>query len=148
MTMTTKDQIDQRRWAAKKTWIFKRDRAAASTEALEALELLATADARGSELAELHHNMAALFRELGDVARCEPLARRALELELSDKRDDYTLGNYYLFLAKLLDEQGQHGEATTLARHGLAAFERAWAPNYPELAVIREEVAKIVAAGN
>lgn len=145
MTVATKDQIDQRRWAAKKHWMFKRDRDGAMTLALEALELLRTAEAQGSALAELHHNMAALFRELDDVERCEPLARRALELELADKRDDYTLGNYYLFLAKLLSEQGNHREAVPLARDGLAAFERAWAPTYAELDVIRAEVAKIVA---
>lgn len=144
--MSSFEDLEKKRWDAKKILMFKRDRVRAAELALEALELLPRVDLDGSALAEVHHNMSALFRDLDDLERCEPLARRAVELERADRRDDWKLGNYELFLAMLLHDRGKHAEAAAFARDGVASFERHARPNDPELAMHRSIASKIIAA--
>ena len=143
--MATTQDIEQRRWAAKKSWIFKRDRGVAHTLALEALELLSRAEASGLELAKLNHQVAALLVELEDDLRAEPRARRAVELGVAGSESPGILGNYYLFLAKLLHRLGKPADALPFAKEGLATFLREEKPDQVELDIVRADIQKIEA---
>jgi tetratricopeptide (TPR) repeat protein len=143
--MATFNDIDQLQGKARYLLNLKNDRDKAAAVGREAVELLANAEVAGSRLGELHYNLASLFHDLGDLEHCEPLARRALELERGDKAEPHTLAHVLLLLARVLNERGQRAEAADLARESGEAFAHAFKPGDPELGFVRAEVARIVA---
>ena len=145
MTMTTKQEVENRRFAGKKALIFGNDRARAKELGLEALSLYRTVDAVGSRRAELAHSISALFRDIDELELSEPLAREAVELEAADEGRPWTLGNYLMFLAKLLHARGKAAEALRFAEQGLSVFLREAAPDHSELAFVRADIAAIEA---
>jgi hypothetical protein len=144
--MASFHDIDQKQAQARYALNLKNDRVRAAALGVEALELLATVDLPGSKLGTLHHNLAALFRDLDDLERCEPLARRAVELELADEASPYPLGDYYMFLAVLLHDRGKSREALGFAREGERVFLRVRKLDDPEMNFVRADVARIAAA--
>lgn len=99
-----------------------------ANEAL-ALALLATGtDERRADVLQL---TARLFRELGDLERCEIAARAAVVAEARCERP-LVLGQLTLFLAHVLHERGNYDEATAAARWAYHCYVRAKGPRNPE----------------
>ena len=144
--MSTARDVDQRQSAAKMALKIKRDHERAGQLALEALALFGDLDATDEQRGDLAHSLAGLFRDLGDLERCEPLAVQAIEREaaLAEPRP-LILATRHLFHAKLLYDLRRFGEAAHHARTGLAIYETGIAGDHPELARVREHVAAIVA---
>jgi tetratricopeptide (TPR) repeat protein len=142
--VSTVKEITDRYWVAKKILMFKKDRAQAHAIALEALAMMPEADATGSALGTLYHNLSAVFRDLEDLERCEPLARRAVELEAGGNATPYLLGDYDGFLAELLRDMGKPVEAAEAARASIATYQRDPSQNDPELRYKCELAQKII----
>lgn len=141
--MSTAQEVERARLAAKKVFMFEKDVARASELGIAALSLYGVVDVVGSKRGDLAHALAGFFREVGDLDRCEPLAREAVELEYSDAARPAILGDYLVFLAELLHERGKSAEALSLAKEGLAVLLRDASPSDPELIFVHGAIAKI-----
>jgi nucleotide-binding universal stress UspA family protein len=117
-----------------------------------ALELATAADAMLADMqvdakarADIYASVASLWLELGDEPRSEQRILQAIETEaqLAPARP-VILGTQKLFYAKLLYAQQRFADAARYATEGLAIYAQGVAPNHPELARIRADLAPIL----
>lgn len=120
-----------------------------------ALELATAADAMLADMqvdakarADIYASVASLWLELGDEPRSEQRILQAIETEaqLAPARP-VILGTQKLFYAKLLYAQQRFADAARYATEGLAIYAQGVAPNHPELARIRADLAPILKQG-
>lgn len=144
----TADDIDNIRSEARYILEAKKDRTRAVELATKAHEMLPIMEGPPHEQADIYAGMAALWNDLGDYARVEPLIRKALEIEatLAERRPVF-FGTRRLFYAKFLFERGRFVEAAKHAREGIATYSEGVPPDDKELAYLRQLMVPIVKAG-
>ncbi|MDX2093357.1 MAG: hypothetical protein SFX73_36270 [Kofleriaceae bacterium] len=143
----TAAEVEQMRRDARHALEAQKDPARARALALRATEMLAVMEATPEKEADLHAGLAALWSDLDDAERAEPLIVRALELEEGFvPRRLVIFGTRHLFYAKFLFDRRRVSEAATHARDGLAIYAAGVPVGDRELAYLRRLMAPILRA--
>jgi hypothetical protein len=125
----------------------KRDRVRALELVTAADAMIADIDADTTARADIYAYAASLWLDLGDQQRSEQRIVQAIETEAQvTPARPIILGTHKLFYAKLLYAQQRLADAARQASQGLAIYAQGVAPDYPELARIRADLAPILIA--
>lgn len=129
---------------AKARALFRAGRVEEAEQVYRAMvdEALAADDASDALRADVHHRMAAFYRDTGREDAAVALAREAIALEQRAGRP-VILANHRMFLAQLLEGRGELEEALSLSELSLDAVRAEMGEEHSETRYYASVVAKL-----